>query len=233
MHISNEHDFARWAKTLPPHLRKRASAIIAIRAAARVFPLLAHELRLADEPEQKEAAANSNVLPAVLYLQRAYSSEQNRERYAPYNHYRFASAYPEHTASSTFRVTWAAQAAAEVSSFTERAYVSSVRAASSAIERSVSAAASIRRVLARQAILQAEADIQFFIDSKFNLEALFHEQLWTNSEARVDFDRFWNELRSYLINIDNNWVVWTDWYDGIFRGYIPYNVSLSVYKKNN
>jgi hypothetical protein len=229
--IETEHDFSRWAKTIPLHLRKRASAAVAIRAADRVLPLLAHELRLSDEPDQKILAARNHVLPTFAYLLRAYSSEHNEERYHHYSHYRFASPYSSDTAKTTFRITWSAQAAAEASSFTDKAYVSSVRSASAAIERSVSAARSIRGNIAAEAMRQVESDVSFIIDSPFLIESLLSSELWTRSEGRVAFHKFWNELRGYLLDIDPSWSVWVEWYDGKLRGYVPFSVDFDTHKR--
>jgi hypothetical protein len=229
--IATEHDFSRWAKTLPLHLRKRASATIAIRASARVLPLLAHELRLSDEPDQKILAAEKHVLPTFIYLLRAYSSENNLDRYSQFNHYRFYSPYGSDTANSTFRITWSAQAAAEASSFTERAYVASVRSASAAIERSASAARSIRGNIASEAISQVESDVNFLIESPTRIDSLLSTQLWTRPEGRIAFDKFWRELRGYLLDIDQSWSVWVDWYDGKLGGYVPFEVNSDTYNK--
>jgi hypothetical protein len=205
------------------------AAAIAIRASARVLPLLAHELRLADDQIERNISAKGHVLPAILYLSRAYFSEQASIRVSPYSHYRFGLPYGSDGANATFRILWSAQAAADASSYTNRAFSASVKSASFAIERSVSAARSLKRTLASDAMLQIAADVEFLEQSNFDISTLLRSELWFSSEARVLFLKFWSELRGYLLDLDNNWSIWVDWYDAKFRGYTAFEVNNDVY----
>ncbi|WP_156639937.1 hypothetical protein [Bosea sp. PAMC 26642] len=80
-------------------------------------------------------------------------------------------------------------------------------------------------------MLQVESDVNFLIDSRIDIDSLLSSELWTRSEGRVAFHKFWSELRGYLLEIDPSWSIWVEWYDGKLRGYIPFTVDFATHNK--
>jgi hypothetical protein len=125
---------------------------------------------------------------------------------------RFAAVYPNRAIEGPAAATAARAARAAAAAATAAAFAAFAARAAAAAATAGSEAAAIRQ--------DALA-----LTNRVPAEGLARTALWQPGEGmeayRQSFEQFWIALRNDLVNLGNDWKVWTDWYDGLLGGSPP------------
>jgi hypothetical protein len=204
--FKNDEDVLRWLAPKP----REVATVFAARAALRAVPLLADRAvdarlsRLRTVARQQVLRAFRGV--AVSWAKAAYPGDRA---------IRAAAATPISDSKLGLPSQLAAEYAAAASAHDETdgaAREFATLAVTHAIHACVSAnARSIKAVLEAYA---ADADV---LDRGISPVAVANSQLWPGPSNTWPLDE-WTQLRPVLLTADEDWDVWTDWYEGRLMG---------------
>ena len=173
-------------------VKDRGVAIaIGTRTALRVVPLIVVYVRA--QPVERSAAMALPIFRAIA---------------APW----VAGKWPTQGTAVSAAAARAASAAARAAS--AYAYVAAAAAAASASARAASDSAYAYVAAAIWAEIRADADA---LEKGLQADALMRRPLWTDG-APEWAEENWAKLKTDLLALDEDWHVWTDWYDDRLRG---------------
>jgi hypothetical protein len=201
--IKNEKDLERWLKDQPDEVAR----VIASRAALSAIPFLARYVGGA--PRRRGAAI---VLPCF------------RGHAPPW----FAGNWPNQggegfdtAGDAAGGAAWAAAGAAAWAAARDAAGDAARSAAGAAARAAAGAAARdaarAARDAARDAIWVRLNDDTNSIDAGISANELATKPIWL-AQAPVAFAQRWSQLKQLLLSLDENWQVWTNWYDDRLAG---------------
>ena len=212
---------------------REVSIIIAARCALRVFPrmnaLLAHKEKLGRPP-------STIILPSLWAISTVLSAVRWPDKAVVLRPYAAAAYDAAAAAARAAAYTAAARAAA----YTAAAAAAAYDAADAAAARS---AAYTAASAARADALRADMS---FIEDGGTAQALSQQPLWNQANDDFDVARYgyklnmpnelfsdWQNLKSYLIGLNENWEVWSDWYEDRLRGGVPLIQTLEISDPEN
>jgi len=189
--FKNSNEIETWLKTQP----RDVICVFAARAALRVVPVLEELLGLQDLKRS----------PDFIILQSFYAltTSVSVGRWSDMD-MRYAAAHAADAADDA-----ATDAAVDAAAFSARAAVAAFSAADTV---------AIAATLAGTNIYRAYSVDRDFIEAGGNAQALSEIPLWPYSEMPEVLHTKWQALKSYLLNLNQDWDVWTDWYEDRLAG---------------
>ena len=223
--FSSRDEVKRWLDAIQPAKRQREVAVaIAARAALRVLPLLAREVK---KRHSKPAGILRRLLAPCL---RGTALPWAAARYPAHDNELRA-----HAAAAAFAASYAAAAyaatadAADAADAASAAAEAAAAAAASSAAAAASAAAASAAAVAYTAGDASPADDAALIDAGRSTADLAGRPLWPNG-APTWASEAWRDLKSALLARGEDWDVWTDWYEARLAGDAahPANEALEI-----
>ena len=223
--VTDKQEFQKWLST---QSRDVCIAITA-RAALRIFPVLADEF---GRKRAARRASRNNVLPVIRCLVAAYVAAKYPNRI---NELAAAISDAAFFASSAYRTAIspiAARAASRAANTVENDDVADAAVvAADAVFFAVDATASL--INDSDSILNLEvsgSDDVAYIDDGGTVLDLVGLSLWLSGTPLL-LSQQWGKLKSSLHDLNEDWDVWTRWYDAILEGLpSPGGEELDIYR---
>ncbi|MGD0184187.1 MAG: hypothetical protein ABSC25_02945 [Roseiarcus sp.] len=215
--FSNRDDIKRWLDAIePPERRREVAVAMAARAALRVVPLLGRELT-------RSRLTRGEVLSAiVLPCLRAAAAPWVASKYPSYGgELRAAAAAADNAALAAAFAVAATDAAVRAAASSAAAACGAASGASDAAAALAAADGNAAEAAAYAhgfaAYAEAIAADAALIDSGRSGAELAGMPLWPNG-APDWASEAWRGLKSALLDANEGWEVWTDWYEARLAG---------------
>lgn len=208
VNVKKTEEYANWLEQQP----REVLSLLASRNALRVLPILRPILateafgdgqRLFLSALWATAIANSAATWGVSSVNRLSAANAAQSAAKAANE---VAGYDHEAASALYSSAYAANLIAHPM----------VDAPSNALNASIRAANSFRSA----AFDAAQFDINQF-RSGLSAQKLITLPLWPQNKIPPKLDIAWLDLQSELLELDKNWRVWIDWYDGLLVGNTP------------
>lgn len=216
-----------WLKEQPLEV----ALVIAARSALRVAPRLESSFRIDQEaPENRLLPLfRAMALPLAAARYPARGNEVLSTAYA-------AAARARAAADAARAAARAAAAAAAAATYARAAAADAVAATAHAADAAAYAADSVAYAAAgaddtravRAAAATAVETDRRQISSGLSPADLADLPLWPDSQIPDDLYKDWENLKSTLLSLGQNWEVWTDWYESRLSGRPAQSVALEV-----
>lgn len=217
--VSNLNSLEGWTGGQP----RGVAIVIAARAALRVAPMLLDAVE-GEGANNREPAAHV-ILPAFRAMAAAWVAAIHPSGGTTLaDAVRAASIFPNSSVSAVAaQIVTAARFAVATAAFPfdDAAHDSSAAGATAAVVRAVnSAVRSSTITLVVNSALQSDVDA--LSDKRaFSVADLARQPLWSGTEAPRSLVSVWGLMKEGLLSFDEDWQVWTDWYEDRLYGRPP------------